>query len=229
VPDPKLIPPAAVLWDLDGTLVDTEPAWILAETELAARYDAPWTEEDAAALVGSALPHAAATLQARGVPLENHAIIEFLLERVLQSVAIEVPWQPGARALLEQLGEAAIPCALVTMSYRVLADEILRSAPPGVFGVSVTGDEVTEGKPHPEAYLKAAALLGVDIARCVAVEDSPTGLASAEASGARVIGVEHIVAVAAAPGRSRLSTLVGLSLDDLARIAGGEPLDRLGS
>ncbi|MFN8052252.1 MAG: HAD family phosphatase [Acidimicrobiales bacterium] len=219
--------PEAVLWDLDGTLVDTEPAWIVAEAELASMHGAAWTHEDAEALVGSALPHAAAVLRSNGVEATDDEIIEFLLERVTDSMGDTVPWQPGAIDLLTSLHAAGVPCALVTMSYRELADVILADAPDGVFVLSVTGDEVVHGKPDPEPYLRAAALLGVDVTRCVAMEDSPTGLASAEAAGARVIGVQHVVPVTAAPGRSRLRSLLDIGVDDFRRVLAGEVIDEL--
>lgn len=219
--------PDAVLWDLDGTLVDTEPAWIAAEQELCAKFGIDWTDDDGAAMVGSALPNAAAYLRGRGVALDDDELIGFLIDRVLETIDGRVPWQPGSRELLVALRDAGVPCALVTMSYRDMADRILAGAPEGVFGAVVAGDEVSQGKPHPEAYLRGAELLGVDVRKCVAFEDSPTGLAAAEAAGARVVGVEHIVPVTAAPGRSRLRSLTQIGLDDLRAIRGGAVIDRL--
>lgn len=227
---PDTIPtlPAAVLWDLDGTLVDTEPAWIAAEIELATAHGVTWTEDDAVAMIGSALPNAAAHLRSRGVDGSDDHIIGFLIERVLVSLADHVPWQPGAIELLTALRDAGVPCALVTMSYRDMADQIVAGAPDGVFGAVVAGDEVTHGKPHPEPYLRGAELLGVDVRRCVAFEDSPTGMASAHAAGARVVGLQRQLPVAVAPGRSRLLTLEGFGLDEVRRVAGGEVIDRIG-
>jgi HAD superfamily hydrolase (TIGR01509 family) len=220
--------PEAVLWDLDGTLVDTEPAWIAAEQELAEQHGVEWTEADGEQMVGSALPNAAAMLRARGVVGTDDEIIGFLIERVLDTLGHHVPWQPAALGFLTDLRDEGVPCALVTMSYRDMADQIVAGAPEGVFGAIVAGDEVTHGKPHPEPYLRAVEMLGVDVTRCVAFEDSPTGLASAEASGARVVGIQRHVAVAAKAGRSRLLTLEGFGLDELRRVVGGEVIDRIG-
>lgn len=219
--------PAATLWDLDGTLVDTEPAWIAAEEALARLHGVDWIDEDRDALVGSALTDAAAIIRGRGVKLTDTEIIGFLIDSVLATLAEEVPWQPGALELLTELRDAAVPCALVTASYRDMADQIVAGAPEGVFGAIVAGDEVTQGKPHPEPYRRAAELLGVDIARCVAFEDSPTGLASAEASGARVVGIESQLPVSWRPGRSRLASLDGFTLADVRRVAAGEVIDQL--
>jgi HAD superfamily hydrolase (TIGR01509 family) len=219
--------PDAVLWDLDGTLVDTEPAWMAAELELTAAHGVEWTHADAIALIGSDLWAAAQIFQGRGVPLREPEIIEFMITRVIAYMATAVPWHPGAYGLLHLLSETKVPCALVTMSYRVLAEQVVAGAPAGVFHAVVTGDSVTHGKPHPEAYLTAASLLGVDPARCVAIEDSLTGLASAEAAGANVIAIQRLVAIPPKPGRSRIDTLVGLTLDDLAAVANGHPIERL--
>ena len=129
-----------------------------------------------------------------------------------------MPWRPGARELLAELLAAGVPCALVTMSYAVLAESMVRQLPTGSLAAVVTGDQVTDGKPHPEAYLTAAALLGVDPARCVAIEDSPTGIASAEAAGCAVIAVPHAVPIDAAPTRTLRPTLVGLGVAELEAV-----------
>ncbi|WP_372592716.1 HAD family hydrolase [Actinotalea sp.] len=217
--------PSAVLWDMDGTLVDTEPHWMAAEHALVARHGGTWTHQDALALVGFDLLDAAAVLQEHGVDLPAQEIVELMLDEVIAGVRTSVHWQPGVRELLAALREAGIPCALVTMSYRRFADAVLSHAPEGTFAVVVTGDNVQQGKPHPEAYLRAAELLGVDAGDCVAIEDSPPGVAAALASGARTLGVQHIVPVEERPGLSRATTLVGIGLDELRRLRAGEVLE----
>jgi len=221
--------PAAVLWDMDGTLVDTEPYWIAAENELVEAHGGLWSHEDALGLVGNALPESAEILRAHGVDLPVEAILDFLVARVAEAVAVRVPWQPGALALLSELAAAGVPCALVTMSYRSLTTALVAAAPAGVFGAVVAGDDVTFGKPHPESYLLAAAQLGVDVRRCVAIEDSPPGIASALAAGARTIGIEVVVPVPPQPGLSRIGSLTELTLADLGRIAQGAIVDRIAS
>ena len=219
--------PVAVLWDMDGTLVDTEPHWMAAERDLMAEFGLPWAPQDGVEVLGLPLPTAAEVLRARGVPLPGEAIVDRLLACVVNAVAESVPWQPGARELLVALAEAGVPCALVTMSYRSLADAVTRHAPEGSFAAVIAGDEVVHGKPHPEPYLRAAKALGVDIAACVAIEDSPPGVGSALASGARTLGVEHVVPVEPRPGLSRAASLSGIGLGELARIVGGETIDLL--
>jgi len=209
----------AVLFDLDGTLVDTEPAWVAAERALVEEHGGSWTEADAQALVGNALMVSAGYLAAvGGVALPPEEIVERLLDGVEASVRERIPWKPGARELLAELVLAGIPTALVTMSYRRLVEAVLAGLPAGSFGAVVTGDEVREGKPHPEPYLRAAAELGVDPRRCVALEDSPTGVASAEAAGCLTLVVAGFPAVPPAPGRIGLASLVGFTLGDLERI-----------
>ncbi|GGB95903.1 HAD family hydrolase [Cellulomonas carbonis] len=219
--------PAAVLWDMDGTLVDTEPAWIAAETALVQEFGGTWTTEDALRLVGLPLEHSAALLAEAGVTLPTGEIVERLIDGVVASVRSHTVWQPGARRLLEDLRDAGVPCALVTMSYRRFAEEAMRTAPEGVLTVMVTGDEVSRGKPDPEPYLRAAEVLGVDVTRCVAIEDSRPGIASALASGARTLGVQHLVPVEPRDGLSRVASLEDVDLAALARIGAGEVLDRM--
>jgi HAD superfamily hydrolase (TIGR01509 family) len=219
--------PDAVLWDLDGTLVDTEPYWIDAQDDLAALHGVTWTHEHAMGMVGMALLDAAQLMIDAGVPMAGPAVVDHLVERVVARLRERIPWRPGARELLSALADAGVPCALVTMSYRVIADIVVAASPPGAFGVVVTGDSVTHGKPHPEPYLLAVEKLGVDAARSVAIEDSPTGLASATAAGTRPLAIPHVVPVPATAGRSRVGSLTDVTLTDLATIASGTPLDRL--
>jgi HAD superfamily hydrolase (TIGR01509 family) len=215
--------PAAVLWDMDGTLIDSEPYWMSAETELVEAHGGIWTRADALSMIGKSMSVCTAALMSRGVDLPDDAIRDFLHERVAAGVASVVPWQAGAQDLLSALVAAGVPLALVTSSFSVLADPFARMV--GVFDVVVSGDEVRHSKPHPEPYLTAAERLGVDISRCVAIEDSPSGLASARSAGARVIAVEVLVPVVAPVGVSRMRSLEVLGLGELARIAAGDVLD----
>ncbi|MDH6679260.1 HAD superfamily hydrolase (TIGR01509 family) [Rhodococcus sp. LBL1] len=204
----------AVLWDMDGTLVDTEPYWFRAETYLLAAHGVSWSHEQAAALVGSALPDSAAVIRDAGVDLGIREIIDTLLESVITQVRVEVPWRPGARELLADVRDAGIPCAMVTMSERPLASEIARRLPPGTFEFLVTGDMVSRGKPHPEPYLLAVEKLretrdALVHDRVVAIEDSLPGLASARASGAVALGVPNVVALPDDAGHTVWPTLEG--------------------
>ncbi|WP_402465926.1 HAD family hydrolase [Isoptericola aurantiacus] len=218
--------PAAVLWDMDGTLVDTEPYWIRAEQELMAAHGRSWSHEQALELVGNPLTVSAGMLHDAGVDLPVPAIVDHLLARVHDQVATSVPWRPGARTLLAALGDAGVPCALVTMSYATLAEAVTAHV-PGAFATLVTGDQVERGKPDPQPYLIAAERLGVATADCVAIEDSPAGITSALASGARTLGVEAVLPVEARDGLSRAASLADVDLGVLRRMVAGDVLDLL--
>lgn len=201
--------PDAVLWDLDGTLVDTEPLWIAAEHELAAEVGGSWSAEDALQLVGSDLLTSGRILQQHfATSMTPEEIVDFLVTRVARGLADGAPWRPGARELVLAYAEADVPQALVTMSYALLADPIAAALP---LAVVVTGDRVTRGKPHPEPYLTAADALGVEPSTCVAVEDSETGATSATEAGCLVLAVPHMVPVAPHPRRRSVTTLDGLT------------------
>ncbi len=200
---------------MDGTLVDTEPYWMTAERELVAAYGGTWTAEDGLALVGAGLWHSATILRARGVDLEPEAIIDHLTERVLEQARGTIPWRPGARELLLELRDAGVPMALVTMSMRPLAEYIANGFDHPVFATIVSGGDVEHAKPHPQPYLQAAAVLGVDARDCVAIEDSEPGLASATASGAVVIGVPAHVDLPSSPAFTLWPTLAGRTVADL--------------
>ena len=218
--------PAGVLFDMDGTLIDSEPYWIAAEQELVGLHGGVWTEADGRTLVGKSLVDSALIIQNAGVNLTIPQILDFLLERVVAKVKAHTPWRPGALELLTELREAGIPYALVTASYRRFADVIGEA---GLFTAVVPGDEVTNGKPHPESYLLAAAKLGVDITKCVAIEDSLPGIESALASGAHTIGIPCIVPIPPAPNLSRAHSMSELNVHVLGLIAGGQRIDFLGS
>lgn len=210
--------PAAVLWDMDGTLVDTEPYWFTSQVELVEAHGGTWTRADGDALVGTSLWHSGEVVRQHGVDLPVEAVIDHLTSDVLRRVADDVPWRPGARELLAELREAGVPTALVTMSVRRMADFVVDALGFDAFDAVVAGDEVEHAKPHPEPYLRGAALLGVDAADCVAVEDSPPGLASAVAAGTVALGVEHHAPLLDGAGYVRLDTLVGVGLADLRAI-----------
>lgn len=209
--------PAAVLWDMDGTLVDTEPYWISAETTLIESFGGSWSHEEAMQLVGSGLWHSARILQAKGVELTEDEIIDRLTDEVLeQLVAKGVPWRPGARELLVELREQGIPTALVTMSISRMAHHVAAQLGFVGFDAVVSGDDVTHSKPHPEPYLRGAELLRVDPAQCVAIEDSPPGVSSAAAAGMVAIGVPFLIDLSEAPAHELWETLSGRSVADLS-------------
>lgn len=219
--------PRAVLWDLDGTLMDTEPLWFAQERGLVAEYGGTWTDEDALSLVGLALLDSAAIIRARTpVTLPEAAIVDRMQGGVVAAMRRDgVPWRPGALELVEELRLAGVAQALVTMSWRPVLDVVLGALPEGTFTAVVTGDAVTHGKPHPEPYLTGLAGLGIDPAdaaaraRCVAIEDSTTGSASAVAAGIPTLVTPCVKPVDPAPGLVLLRSLVGVSAAALLPLA----------
>ena len=204
--------PDAVFWDMDGTLIDTERYWIASEHALVAEHGGTWTLDHAHAVVGKDLRDTARYLQHHGpVAMETDAIVERLMDGVIAGLKDEAPFMPGARDLLAELRRVDVPCALVTMSWRRLVGEVVRLLPDGTFAATIVGDEVSAGKPDPAPYLAAAEALGVDPTRCVAIEDSPTGLRSAEAAGCRTLAVPNLLDLPDGPGRTVVPSLVGIT------------------
>jgi HAD superfamily hydrolase (TIGR01509 family) len=212
--------PAAVLFDMDGTIIDSEPYWMIAETELVEEHGGTWSAEQGYALVGSGLWNSAAELQKAGVDLSADDIVHRLSERVLEQVAASVPWRPGVRELFKELLDAGIPCALVTMSLRMnaeaLAEAVAAELGQPFFLAIVAGDDVSQPKPHPEAYLKGALALGVAIGDCVALEDSSYGATSAFSAGAITIGIPLHVDIPSEHVHELWESLEGRGLGHLA-------------
>lgn len=218
-PLPPALPaslPAAVLWDMDGTIVDTEPYWMLAQIELVAEFGGAWTHDDAMLMVGSGLWDSAVILQSRGVALSADAIVARLTDRVQEQLAEHgIPWRPGSRELLHDVKAAGVPTALVTMSVERMARQIIDLIDFAAFDVVVAGDMVANSKPSPDPYLLAAERLGVDPKDCIAIEDSVPGVASAVDAGTITIAVPHQIALPESNLYTLWPTLSGRSLEDL--------------
>ena len=213
----------AALWDFDGTLADTEPLWVQAEFDLVHSLGGTWSQAHAEQLVGNSLLDSGAyILNVIGRhDLSPAWVVDQMLARVLAGFRDgEVLWRPGARELLASFGDAGIPCALVSASYRVLLDAVLDRLPAGSFRASVAGDEVVWGKPHPEPYEKACRVLDVDARHCVVFEDSATGARSANAAGALVVAVPNLVPIPAAPRRVQVDSLVELDVESVIALMG---------
>jgi beta-phosphoglucomutase-like phosphatase (HAD superfamily)/spore germination protein YaaH len=208
--------PAAVLWDMDGTLIDTEPYWMECEYELVAEFGGRWTDADAHAIVGADLHESGRYIRdVGGVDLPIDEIVNRMIDGVIARVRRTMPWRPGARDLLAKLRASKVPCALVTMSWRRLADAIVGQLPPGSFAATIVGDEVSRGKPHPEPYLAAARALNVSPRDCVVLEDSPRGVRSAKSAGCHVIAIPHIVHVKPRRGVRMADSLTDLDVASL--------------
>ncbi len=210
----------AVLWDMDGLLVDTEPVWTVAEEELAVRLGGTWNDELKARIVGTRLEVAVPTiLREYGADPTAEAVAatsQWLLARMIELFATEVRVLPGVVDLMSALWREGVPQALVSSSYRVLVDAVLATG-LGPFQVTVAGDEVVHGKPAPEPYLTACARLRVQPQHCVVLEDSSAGIASGEAAGCAIVAVPSVAGVSfdAAPRRLVRTTLASMDVSAL--------------
>jgi HAD superfamily hydrolase (TIGR01509 family) len=205
-----------VLFDMDGLLVDTEPLWFEVESAVMARLGGSWGDADQQALVGGSLRRTLDYLLARATrPASRQDVARWMVAGMVELISTRpVPALPGARELLDQVAAAGIPYALVTSSERPVMEAVLDRLQVR-FPVTVCGDDVTSSKPDPEPYLLAAAKVGAEPRQCVALEDSPNGVAAAEAAGCATVAVPSLVPIPAAPGRLVLGSLAELSLSRL--------------
>ena len=205
---------------MDGLLVDTEPLWFETEADVMARLGAPWTKQDQEQLLGGSMDNTVGYLLARATrPVPPADVARWMTEGMLRRAAEgRVIVRPGARELLNEVAATGIPYALVTGSQRPFTEAVLAST--GFrFPVTVTGDDVVRTKPDPEPYLLAAKLLDADPERCVALEDSPNGVASATSAGCLVVAVPTLLAIPPAPRRLVVPSLSGITLATLRALA----------
>jgi HAD superfamily hydrolase (TIGR01509 family) len=212
---------AGVLFDMDGLLVDSEPFWFEVECSVMDRLGGSWGERDQAALVGGSLDRSLDYLLGKATrPASRETVARWMVDGMVELLSSRpVPVMPGARQLLAEVAAAGVPYGLVTSSERPVMEAVL-SRLDVTFPVTVCGDDVSHSKPDPEPYLLAAAKLGAEPGTCVAIEDSPNGVAAAEAAGCRTIAVPSIVPIPAVDGRLVVSSLAELSLarlQDLTR------------
>lgn len=209
----------AVLFDMDGLLIDSEGLWLEVETEVMSWLGAPWGPEHQEQMIGGSLDRTVAYMLALAGPVAPPAEVgRRLLDGMARRLAGQVPLMPGAKELLTQAQSAGVPCALVSSSHRRLMEHALDGIGRDHFQVTVAGDEVTRTKPDPEPYLTAARLLGADPRHCVALEDSPSGVAAAEAAGCVTVAVPGRVPVPPAPGHVVIGSLGDVDLAWLAAL-----------
>jgi HAD superfamily hydrolase (TIGR01509 family) len=222
----------AVLFDMDGTLVDTEQLWGEAMSELAARLGGRMSDEARAATVGTSMGVAMeilhADLRIRRTEAELRHDAAWVEGRTAELMADGVEWRPGAPELLRSVRAAGLATALVTTTPRALADIVLRSIRSGLgedpFDVTICGDEVPARKPDPAPYLQAMRALGVEPGECVVIEDSQAGISAGLAAGAAVLGVPAVQAVAPEQGLILRDGLVGVGPAELADVVAASGL-----
>lgn len=186
--------PAAVIFDNDGLLLDTEDAWTRAEQTLFARRGLVFTTEHKRSLIGSARAAAASKLEAMlERPGEGERLMDELHELVMDEALAGVAPRPGALELVGRLAGARVDLAVASNSQREFVERTLQSAGllDGPFATIVSAEDVAHPKPAPDIYLEACRRLHAEPAASVALEDSPTGVAAAAAAGMYVIGVPY--------------------------------------
>lgn len=203
----------AVLLDMDGTLVDTEGFWWDVEVEVFAALGHPLDDSWRHVVVGGPMTRSAGFLiEATRADITLAELTTLLNEGFEDRIGRTLPLMPGAARLLAELFAHEIPTALVSASHRRIIDRVLTALGPQHFALTVAGDEVSRTKPYPDPYLLAAAGLGVDPARCAVVEDTATGVASAEAAGCQVVVVPSVAPIAPAARRTVVTSLEEVDL-----------------
>ena len=203
----------AVLFDMDGLLVDSEPQWFAAESATVEQLGGIWGKQQQVDLLGSNLPVAARyMIEYTGSTYDEASVMQMLQENMTRQLSTSVAFQPGVFELLDALSAAGIPLALVTSSVRVHVDVVLAQLPVNPFHHQVTADDVQNLKPHPEPYLTALELLGATGDRSVVLEDSPAGVSAAEAAGCHVVAVPSVVPIDAGPRRHVVESLAEIDL-----------------
>jgi HAD superfamily hydrolase (TIGR01509 family) len=190
--------PAAVVFDLDGLLLDTESVWTRAEAELFTRHGRVFGADEKRRLIGTSGPRAAKILEEMlGLPGQGVSLAVTVRDLVWTMLEEGAPAQPGALALVTALADRGTPIGVASNSPRAIVERALQfSAIDIEFGVALGGDDVEHPKPAPDVYLRACRALGAAPDRAVALEDSPPGVASARAAGLKVVGVPSFPGIA---------------------------------
>ena len=205
---------SAVLFDMDGLLIDSEPVWYNVESEVVTRLGGVWSHEHQAACIGGTLDASCRyIIGVTGSSVSVDELTTMLLEGMVEHFRAGLPLHAGALELVDAVRARGVPTALVSSSYRVLVDAALDFIGADRFDVSVAGDEISRGKPHPEPYLTACQKLLVDPAKCVALEDAASGVQSAEAAGCIVVAVPSVAPIEARPTRPVMASLTDIDLD----------------
>ncbi len=206
----------AILFDMDGTLINSEPHWMTGETELMAEYGHQWTTEDQKYCLGGPLTKVGSYMwKLSGEKESPDYFHQELVRRVISQFRKGIEFMPGAHELLAASKDEGIPIGLVTASPIAMMEATLSRFPADYFDVAVSGDDVQFTKPDPACYFLAAEKLGVDITHCLVLEDSLTGIKAATDSGAFVIAIPHLVTVAESSRVRVLPSLENVSLSQL--------------
>ena len=187
---------SAVFFDMDGLLVDSEPLWLISETQMMAEYGYQWLESDQAACLGGPLDRIGNYMSGLiGGKRDGHSLMMEIIDRMVEKFKGDLPFMPGAIALINDLRVHGVPLTLVSASPRSLVDAALSNFEENPFVRSISSGDVKVSKPDPEGYLLAASSGGHEISNSLVLEDSLTGVTAAKASGAWVLAVPHLVPI----------------------------------
>lgn len=215
--DVRRMPLDAVLFDMDGLLVDTEPQWFQAETAVVTALGGTWGKPHQEALLGSNLEFAAEyMIRHTGADRTTSQVMDMLRVAMSSELAGGVALRPGAADLVASLVDHGVPLGIVTSSVREHLEVVLDFLPADAFRVTVTADDVANLKPHPEPYLLAMQLLEVSAAHTVVLEDSPAGVAAGETAGCRVVAVPSVVDIEPRDGRHVVASLADVDVATLS-------------
>ena len=209
----------AVFFDMDGLLVDSEPEWLLSEIEVTAPYGYTWLPEDQVACLGGPLTRVGQYMFDKcGQQQSPEYFTQTLIDTQVARMRGNTPTMPGAISLLKELQSNGVKTALVSASPRNIVDAVLDNLGHDLFPFSISSDDVTNTKPNPECYVKAAQICGVEISNCLVFEDSLTGMNAAIASGAYLVGVPHLVSIQESEKVRVIKSLEQLSFAKLAEL-----------
>ena len=209
----------AVFFDMDGLLVDSEPEWLLSEIEVTAPYGYTWLPEDQVACLGGPLTRVGQYMFDKcGQQQSPEYFTQTLIDTQVARMRGNTPTMPGAISLFKELQSYGVKTALVSASPRNIVDAVLDNLGHDLFPFSISSDDVTNTKPNPECYVKAAQICGVEISNCLVFEDSLTGMNAAIASGAFLVGVPHLVSIQESEKVRVIKSLEQLSFAKLAEL-----------
>ncbi|MDO5746778.1 MAG: HAD family phosphatase [Actinomycetaceae bacterium] len=208
-----------VLFDMDGTLIDSEPYWHNSETAVVEHYGGTWSLEQGKKLTGRTLYESGRIiLEESGIEADINEVLHKILDYQIVQLKKRVPWFDGVTELLGDLAVHNVKTALVSSSYRCIVDVVCADAPKGTLDLSIAGDEVTRGKPDPEPYLVAAKSLGLSPHNCVVVEDSPSGVEAGLRAGMKVVGICGDFDFSGQPVTRQIKNLGNMCAEDFLHI-----------
>ena len=207
---------SAILFDMDGTLIDSEPLWLEAEIEIMEELGCNWDQQDQINCLGGPIDKTENYMQDRSNNIKPFGYFTKKLDDVMEKkLSTKLNLIPNALEIINDCKRSELKIALVTASSGRLMSAVLKRFPVGIFDTTVSYDDVKRSKPDPEPYLLASKTLGVDITNCVVIEDSLTGVQSGLNAGAQVIGIPHLVKM---PSNANLRVVESLSELNMDRL-----------